>query len=85
MHFGKYNDKRLVKTNFTVACVRLSVVSAEERLKPASSEKWPEERSGEPVRIFFKHLSSPPTTSFSSRKTVPRVKISDVKMTKYAM
>lgn len=46
------------------------------------SEKMAEERSGEPVRIFFKYLSSPPTTSFFSRKTVPRVKISNVKMSK---
>ena len=63
--------------------VYVEIGSRSERKKTA--KKWPEERSGEPVRIFFKCLSSPPTTSLSSRKTVPRVKISNVKMSKHAM
>lgn len=72
----------LFSFNASTGCLDLLALVQKSKKSGRVAKKWPEERSGEHVRIFFKYLSSPPTTSLSSRKTVPRVKISNVKMSK---
>ena len=72
----------LFSFNASTGCLDLLALVQKSKKSGQVAKKWPEERSGEHVRIFFKYLSSPPTTSLSSRKTVPRVKISNVKMSK---
>ena len=72
----------LFSFNASTGCLDLLALVQKSGKSGRVAKKWPEERSGEHVRIFFKYLSSPPTTSLSSRKTVPRVKISNVKMSK---
>ena len=72
----------LFSFNASTGCLDLLALVQKSKKTGRLAKKWPEERSGEHVRIFFKYLSSPPTTSLSSRKTVPRVKISNVKMSK---